>query len=327
MTKRELQLEIEEAGSRLQAVIQEAERDKEEAQQRADTQISHLNDQLCNLSRRLDYAEVRTRDAETQLQQLQSQWIIPRDEIELTGRELGTGAYGTVKVATFRGCRVAAKCYHQILLSERNLRFYNREISMAARLRHPNLVQFIGASIERELILLTEIMTTSLNSVLDRGKLSEGSIVSISLDVTKALNYLHLMQPEPIIHRDISSTNVLLDPLPDDHWKAKISDYGSVNLLQYVTTAYPGNPFYAAPESENSKLQTPKMDIYSVGVLLMEMLSNELPEKRDRERHILKISVEHPNFIELVTQCLSEERDDRPSAQVLITRLSDMVLL
>ena len=227
-----------------------------------------------------------------------------------------------VKVAIFRATRVAAKCYHQILLSEHNLRLFHREIGMAARLRHPNLVQFIGASIERELILVTELMMTSLGALMHCGSLSESSIISISLDVARALNYLHLMQPHPIIHRDICSGNVLLDPLPEDCWKAKISDYGSVNLLQHLATAHPGNPFYAAPESKDPDLQTPKMDIYSFGVLLAEMLTNELPEKKDRHRQILKISVERPNFIELVRQCHSEEGDHRPSAQDIITRLS-----
>ena len=224
----------------------------------------------------------------------------------------------------FRGCRVAAKLYHHILLSDHNLRLFHREIVMAARLRHPNLVQFIGASTERELILVTELMTTSLGALMHRGPMSEAAIKSISLDVAKALNYLHLMRPHPIIHRDICGGNVLLDPLPDNRWKAKVSDYGSVNLLQRLTTAHPGNPFYAAPESKYPDLQTPKMDIFSFGVLLSEMLTNELPESDKRPRQLLKISIEHPNFIELVRECLNESVDIRPSAQQLVIRLGEL---
>ena len=64
------------------------------------------------------------------------------------------------------------------------------------------------------------------------------------------------------------------------------------------------------------------MDIYSFGVLLAEMLTNELPEKKDRHRQILKISMEQPNFVELVRQCLCEEGDHRPSAEHIIKQLS-----
>ena len=303
--------------------LKEIEREKVEAEDRADQLSQQVQQEHQRSQERVEYAEVRTREAEAQLQEVQSHWIIPKSEIELSEETLGQGAWGNVKVAKFRGTRVAAKCYYRILLSEHNLRLFRREISMAARLRHPNLVQFIGASIEGELILVTELMSTSLGDLMHRGALSEANITSISLDVARALNYLHLMQPHPIIHRDICSGNVLLDALPGDCWKAKVSDYGSVNLLQHLTTAHPGNPFYAAPESKDPDLQTPKMDIYSFGVLLAEMLTNELPEKKDRHRQILKISVERPNFIELVRQCLSEEGDRRPSAQDIIAQLNE----
>ena len=220
--------------------LQQLRQEHEQVQQQHE-QLQWHHEQECQRSQdRVEYAEVRAREAEAHLHQIQSHWIIPRREIELTMEKLGQGAWGKIKVANFRGTRVAAKCYYQILLSEHNLRLFRREISMAARLRHPNLVQFIGASIEGELILVTELMTTSLGALMHRGPLSEANITSISLDVARALNYLHLMQPHPIIHRDICSGNVLLDPLPEDCWKAKVSDYGSVNLLQYLTTAHTG---------------------------------------------------------------------------------------
>ena len=71
------------------------------------------------------------------------------------------------------------------------------------------------------------------------------------------------MRPDPIIHRDISSANILVEPIGSGKWKAKVSDYGSANFLSKVTTMGPGNATYAAPESFNPKLQSPKMDVYS----------------------------------------------------------------
>ena len=312
--KQSQQLSVNETQQQTQICVSQVE---EETRVREEVEKRTLE-----LSDRLKHAEMRAENAEAWLLELQSHWTIPRSEIKLTGSELGTGAYGRVVKAQFRGCSVAAKFYHRILISDHTIRHFRREITMAAHLRHPNLVQFIGASMEGELILLTELMSTSLGDLMHQEPLSDVTITSISLDVAKALNYLHLMQPHPIIHRDISSANVLLDPLPDNCWKVKVSDYGSVNLLQHLNTVHPGNPFYAAPESNNPNLQTPKMDIYSFGVLLAEMLTNELPEKKDRQQQILKISVEHTHFTKLVRKCLSEERGSRPSAQELITQLS-----
>jgi len=73
--------------------------------------------------------------------------------------------------------------------------------------------------------------------------------MAISLDVARALNYLHLMHPHPIIHRDVSSANVLLEPGPSNSWRVKVSDNGSANFLQQLMTAGPSNPTYASQEA------------------------------------------------------------------------------
>ena len=199
---------------------------------------------------------------------------------------------------------------------------FSREMNMAARLRHPNLVQFIGASVEDHPIIITELMTTSLRSELEKANINQPHVTFISLDVAQGLNYLHLMKPHPIIHRDISSANVLLNPLPYNQWKAKVSDYGSVNLQQQLHTENPGSPVYSSPESSNPNLQSPKMDIFSFGVLLVEMLTGRFPEVSRRQRLIG--SIDHAGYLTLIDQCLSEERDQRPSAQQLIDTLKNM---
>ena len=277
------------------------------------------------MEQRARESERRARQAEAVVQQSQQEclWIVQRREIELTEEEMGRGGWAVVKVANFRGTRVAAKCfYQQILVSRYNRQLFNREMNMAARLRHPNLVQFIGASLEGEPVILTELMTTSLRAELEKGPIHHTHIVSISLDVARALNYLHLMQPQPIIHRDISSANVLLDPLPDNHWKAKISDYGSVNLVRELGTVGPGNPVYAAPEANIPSHQSPKMDVFSFGVLLVEMLTDEFPQVDARQRLI--DSINHGEFVELIRRCLNEERDQRPSANEIITNINEV---
>ena len=190
---------------------------------------------------------------------------------------------------------------------------------MAARLRHPHLVQFIGATLEGEMIILTELMATSLRRVLEGGRISREHILSISVQVCQALNYLHLMQPDPVIHHDISSANILLNPLPNGRWRAKVTDYGSVNTQRMLNTVNPGSPVYAAPEAGNPSLQSTKMDIFSLGVLLIEMCSGQFPSDDGRER--LFLTIQDRQFSDIISRCIHRDRDNRPTAQQLLNEL------
>jgi len=231
------------------------------------------------------------------------------------------GGWAVVRVAEFHGVHCAAKCLYKQIISDYNQRLFIREINMAARVHHPNLLQFIGATLEGEMIILTELMPTSVRGELEsRRTFSQHQIISISLDVARALNYLHLMQPNPIIHRDITSASVLLELKHSNSWRAKVSDYGSVNLLERLKTAAPGNPTYAAPEAGNAALQSPKMDIFSFGILLVEMCSAQFPDLADRE-HLIT-SIQQPNFVALIQHCLAEDSNARPSASDIVTELS-----
>ena len=164
-----------------------------------------------------------------------------------------------VKLARFRGTNVAAKFIHEDIISPHNIGLFIRE-----RVRHPNLLLFMGASVDdNKPVIITELMPDKLTSIVHL--LTQGHVISIATDVACGLNYLHLMKPDPIIHRDVSSANVLLEPIGPDQWRAKLSDYGSANFVSKVTTQGPGNPSYAAPESIYPRLQTPKMDVYSYG--------------------------------------------------------------
>ena len=255
----------------------EEERGKETAQNRQ----REMEQRLVESEQRLVESEQRLVESEGKLQRLETHWVVERREIQLTDQELGRGAWATVSVAMFRGARVAAKCVHNQIVSPHNIQLFKREMDMAARIRHPNLLLFIGATLEGEMVILTELMTTSLRRELEiEYQLSPRLTISIGLDVAKALNYLHLMRPHPLIHRDISSANVLLEPLPNSRWRAKVSDYGTVNLQENLATVGPGSPCYAAPEAHNPTQQSPKMDIFSFGALLMEMLSGELTANR-----------------------------------------------
>ena len=274
-------------------------------------------------NRRAQEAEQRAAEAEKRLQiEARPFWAVDREEIQLTGETLGRGGWAEVRVAKFRGAWVAAKCLYGQIISHYNRGLFIREMNVAARIRHPNLLLFIGATLQGELTILTELMSTSLRALLEQGELPQRQLISIAYDVVKALNYLHLMRPDPIIHRDVSSANVLLDQGHGNSWKAKLSDYGSVNFLRQVETVSPGNPTYAAPEANNPAQQSNKMDIFSFGVLLVEMCTARFPDPAARERLIR--SIREPRLVGLVRQCTAENKDRRPSAADLITWLTEL---
>ena len=179
---------------------------------------------------------------------------------------------------------------------------------MAARLRHPNLIQFIGATMEGEMRIVMELMTTSLRSQLERDVYFQPNTVkAISLDVACGLNYLHLIQPDPIIHRDISSANVLLEQFPLTQWRAKLTNYGSVkNVVHQLHTQNPSSPAYSAPEASNPRLQSPKMDIYSFEALVLKMLTGRLPARGDRPSFFRKVNYEQ--LLNLIKRCLSRNK-------------------
>ena len=193
-------------------------------------------------------------------------------------------------------------------------------MTIAAKVRHPNLLLFIGATREGETIILTELMPTSLRGELEKQEISRVQITSIAKDVACALCYLHQWRPSPIIHRDISSANVLLEPLPNG-WRAKVSDYGSAQFMNAVATVAPGSPAYAAPEAHYPEQHSPKMDTFSYGVLLIEMCVREFPELSPAQREAQILEIQWAAMVPLVRRCTSERPADRPSMRDIMELL------
>lgn len=295
---------------KLQARIAALSKDKE--LQEARLRIQQLEDEVELL--RLQVAEE------------QPYWIVDKDEIVMTDEIIGRGGWGEVRVASFRGLRVAAKCLYEGIVSGYNIRLFSREMNMAAKARHPNLLQFIGATTEGRPIILTELMPTSLRRELEQHHFTQEQILRVSCDVACALNYLHLWKPKPIIHRDVSSGNVLLEPSGNNSiWKAKLSDYGSANFVHSTVTANPGNPAYSAPEATNPQLQTPKMDCYSFGVLLIEMTLGEFPGSTPLEKREQISRIQSPAILQVIKQCTNTDIGARPSTGTILRMLSSII--
>ena len=239
--------------------VQEQEQQREENSQR---QLRETRQQLRNCRGQVSELQLSLSTAQLTINQLRSQetrdWVIPRDEIQITEKCLGRGGWGSVTEGTYCGCTVAVKQIHDLILSPHNIHLFEREMNIASECRHPHLLQFIGATKDEGTpLFVTELMEKSLRTLLEQRQLSETEVAVISLDVALALNYLHQKKPESIIHRDVSSANVLLWR-QGDQWRGKVSDYGTANFIQQTMTVAPGAMIYSAPEALTSN-QTVKV--------------------------------------------------------------------
>ena len=251
-------------------------------------------------------------------------WLVKKDDIVLMDKELGRGGWGVVKVARYCGLEVAAMLLHSAILSPHNEQLFKREMNILALVRHPIILLLIGATLDQPCVILTELMHTSLRAVLvdkvlKKVTLSHQQVSTIAIDVGRALNYLHLMKLDAIIHRDVSSTNVLLDPLGGDVWKAKLSDFGLSNFARQVTTVGPGNYSYAAPKSSDPPLQSPKMDVFSYGILLLEMACGQFPEVQKRLDVMNRL--QWSAMKTLIEQCTARSPGDHPNITDLLMKL------
>ena len=253
-------------------------------------------------------------------------WVVSHNEVRPTGKVLGEGGWGRVVVGSFRGQDVAMKQLHSIISSSDYYRdLLRREISLMAKVRHPNLLLFVAAVLDSPSntpIIITELMDTNLRQAYHNAQLTNNGVkLSILRDVSAALNYLHL-QSNPIIHRDVSSANVLLLALPNNKWRGKLSDFGSANLVQHASTPGPGAAMYTAPEVFKGEQQTTKMDVFSFGKLLCEVLSNRLPDPDAFPSMLQSMAKDWPLMHQLISSCVQQDPNKRPAMSYIVDQLN-----
>ena len=253
-------------------------------------------------------------------------WLVSHGEVHFTGQVLGRGNYGSVAVGSFRGQSVAVKELHSSIRSPYYDKLLRREISLMAKIRHPNLLLFIAAVLDKpghsDPIIITELLDTDLRSAYQDGKLANNRVrLFVLRDVAAALNYLHL-QREPIVHRDVSSANVLLQALPDNKWRGKLSDFGSANIVQYASTAGPGNRQYTAPEVLRGEKQSTKMDVYSYGMLFCEIFTNQFPDPEAFPSMLDSMGRSWPLIHRIVSSCIEHDPIKRPTMNSIVDQLN-----
>ena len=322
--------------SKLQEIYEQQEKDLSQLQE--DHQQQLLDYQQQNVILEQIQKELETKQEEMEVLQrkitsIKNSWKVSHKDIIITKEELGRGGWGVIWVGIFREQRVAVKQMYQIIMNPDNLKLLHREINTMAQLRHPNLLQFIGAVLDDPSgnpMIITEIMDTSLRNAYETKQLTpdptcEYVLLTIIRDVAVGLNYLHCL-PDPIIHRDVSSANVLLESKGPHKWKTKISDFGSANKACQAVTRGTGAFIYSAPESipnliDVQKALTTKMDIYSYGVLLCEIMTCRFPDSSVFQEMLQHVRSRAPPLYELIISCIKKDPDNRPTIKQVIELL------
>lgn len=196
--------------------------------------------------------------------------------------ELGRGGFGVVyKGELDDGTKIAVKRMEAGVISNKAIDEFQAEIAVLSKVRHRHLVSLLGYSVEgNERILVYEYMPQgALSKHLFHWKnlklepLTWKRRLNIALDVARGMEYLHSLAHQSFIHRDLKSSNILLG----DDFKAKVSDFGLVKLApdgeKSVVTRLAGTFGYLAPEYAVTGKITTKADVFSFGVVLMELLT------------------------------------------------------
>ena len=210
-------------------------------------------------------------------------------DVKRTGIKLGKGSFGSVEEVEMAGTIYAGKIWHEILLDPENegvenmIRRFGKECELMSRVRHPNIVQFMGVCFQQDSpypILVMERLHTSLDKLLEsRPNLKLGLKLNMLLDITKGLVHLHSMRP-PIVHRDLTTGNILLNK---DSLKAKIADLGNARMIEpdklsRTLSKSPGTLVYMPPESTGSDpMYDSSLDIFSFGHLALHTIIDVFP--------------------------------------------------
>eukprot|EP01134_Creolimax_fragrantissima_P004934 CFRG4934T1 len=226
-------------------------------------------------------------------------------------------------------------------------RLFSNEIDLLSRLRHPNLVMFLGACIDVDKPMLIEeyMGGGSMQSLLDKNhrkavRISAAKVLKYSADIALGMNYLHKHTPQ-VIHRDLSPANLLLTSNRDT---CKVCDFGFGKLVdqskqqtdKYKMTGGLGSLRYMAPEVLMHQSYNAKVDVYSLGMCIYYMATGIRPYGSDKNPvDVAKNAAANPKFRpvtegipgplrDLLEMCWAHDPDQRPTMQEVCGRLEDI---
>ncbi|XP_071731182.1 serine/threonine-protein kinase EDR1-like [Rutidosis leptorrhynchoides] len=261
---------------------------------------------------------------------------IPWEDLVI-GERIGLGSYGEVYHADWNGTEVAVKKFLDQDFSGAALAEFKREVRIMQRLRHPNIVLFMGAVTRPpNLSIISEFLPRgSLYRIIHRPQcqIDEKRRIKMALDVAKGMYCLHSSVPT-IVHRDLKSPNLLVD----EDWNVKVCDFGLSRLkhntfLSSKSTA--GTPEWMAPEVLRNENSNEKCDVYSFGVILWELATLRLPWSGMNPMQVVGAvgfqnrRLDIPKDLDplvgrIIWECWQTDPNLRPSFQQLTTALKPL---
>lgn len=255
--------------------------------------------------------------------------------------KLGGGGYGEVYKGSINHVPVAVKVLGQNVMQ--GSREYGREIALLGSIRHPHIVTLYGKCDGNSSLVYELLPEGNLEERLERGALHWESRLRIAKEVALGLFYLHNCSP-PIVHRDMKPANVLLD----GNLTAKVGDMGLARAmsssLRTSTAAggIKGTFHYIAPEYQNSGVSTPLCDVYSFGIILLQLVTNRPANVvREEVREALHSSSGHQlvdrrpgsgdwpsdviqSLMELGSRCCQRQSHYRPQMEDVVNALKEL---
>mmetsp|Transcript_3291 Transcript_3291/g.6136 ORF Transcript_3291/g.6136 Transcript_3291/m.6136 type:complete len:333 (-) Transcript_3291:661-1659(-) len=266
-------------------------------------------------------------------------WWITEDEIEIKKQKPKQGQMSLVWQAEWRSLNIAVKTVKETskkhYLFNKDFEELMREIAVWKTLRHPRIVMFLGASFRKDMgvmLLLENMQGGTLEDYLDnRKKINSRESWRIAQDISQAMAFLHSCKP-PLIHGDLKPQNVLFNSFG----QAKVSDFG---LSKFATShSSPTNLVkgarYIAPEVLLFRNTTLKSDVYSYGIIVVELFSMGLNVKMDnsisiemqkaKSREEVDISfIQSKVPREIAARCVGLEPENRTTFQEIIEILDE----